>query len=167
MGASPVTQAACREPPPCRSAGRSAADRICRATSAAMRRSANEPRSGAADAYRPARGSWHDEAQNQARSATMSTEQMTVNGIELEVLRRGGGTPVLLLHGMDTVPPTAPFLDLLGRDAEIIAPSSPGFGKTRRPPDFDTIYDLVHLYLALIGELPYDKLALVGLSFGG
>jgi pimeloyl-ACP methyl ester carboxylesterase len=93
--------------------------------------------------------------------------RMTVNGIELEVLRRGSGTPLLLLHGMDTVHPEARFLDLLGRNAEIIAPSSPGFGNTRRPPDFDTIYDLVHLYLGVIDELPYDKLALVGLSFGG
>src|SRR5437588_1240615 len=167
MGASPVTQAACREPPPCRSAGHSVADRICRATGAAMRRSANRPRSGAADAYRPARGSWHDEAENQASSATMSTERMTVNGIELEVLRRGVGTPVLLLHGMDTVPPQARFLDLLGRNAEIIAPSSPGFGNTKRPADFDTIYDLVHLYLAVLDELPYERVALLGLSFGG
>ena len=92
---------------------------------------------------------------------------MNINGIELEVLRRGSGPPLLLLHGMDTVPPPAPFLDLLGQYADIIAPSSPGFGNTKRPPDFDTIYDLVHLYLAVIDELPYDKVALVGLSFGG
>ena len=97
----------------------------------------------------------------------MPKDRMTVNGIELEVLRRGSGTPLLLLHGMDTVHPEAPFLDVLGRNAEIIAPSSPGFGHTRRPPDFDTIYDLVHLYLAVIDDLPYDRLALVGLSFGG
>jgi pimeloyl-ACP methyl ester carboxylesterase len=94
-------------------------------------------------------------------------DRMTVNGIELEVLCRGAGTPVLLLHGMDTVHPKARFLDLLGHHAEIIAPSSPGFGNTKRPPDFDTIYDLVHLYLAVIDELPYDDLVLMGLSFGG
>src|ERR1700674_217665 len=93
--------------------------------------------------------------------------RMTVNGIELEVLRHGEGTPVLLLHGMDTVHPPARFLDLLGRHAEIIAPSSPGFGNTRRPPDFDTIYDLVHLYRAVIDELSYDQITLIGLSFGG
>ena len=74
---------------------------------------------------------------------------------------------MLLLHGMDTVHPNARFLDLLGREAEIIAPSSPGFGNTKRPPDFDTIYDLVHLYLALIDELPFERIALLGLSFGG
>jgi len=100
-------------------------------------------------------------------AGTGATDRMTVNGIDLEVLRRGAGRPVLLLHGMDSVSPAAPYLDLLGRHAEIIAPSSPGFGHSPRPDDFDTIYDLVHLYLALLDELPYDKVTLLGLSFGG
>ena len=97
----------------------------------------------------------------------MADERMVAGGIELEALRRGAGPPLLLLHGMDTVSPEAPFLDLLARHAEIIAPSSPGFGNSERPPDFDTIYDLVHLYLALIDELPDNQVALLGLSFGG
>ncbi|HEX3863158.1 MAG TPA: alpha/beta hydrolase [Stellaceae bacterium] len=97
----------------------------------------------------------------------MANDGMTINGIDLEVLRRGSGTPVLLLHGMDTVHPRAPFLDRLGQHAQIIAPSSPGFGNTPRPTDFDTMYDLVRLYLALIEDLPYDKITLMGLSFGG
>jgi pimeloyl-ACP methyl ester carboxylesterase len=98
----------------------------------------------------------------------MSSEsQMTVNGIELEVLRRGRGRPALVIHGMDSVSPKAPFLDLLGRDAELIVPSSPGFGHSARPDDFDTMYDLVHLYLALLDELPGGKVDVIGLSFGG
>jgi pimeloyl-ACP methyl ester carboxylesterase len=101
------------------------------------------------------------------RTESGGGDRMIVGGIELEVLRRGSGTPVLLLHGMDTVSPKARFLDLLGRDAEILAPSSPGFGNSPRPADFDTIYDLVHLYLAMLDELPCDKVALLGLSFGG
>ena len=96
-----------------------------------------------------------------------SAETTTVNGIELEVLRRGQGAPVVLLHGMDTVSPKAPFLDLLGRQVEVIAPSSPGFGNSKRPADFDTIYDLTHLYLAFLDQLPYEKVTLMGLSFGG
>jgi pimeloyl-ACP methyl ester carboxylesterase len=94
-------------------------------------------------------------------------ERMTVNGFELEVLRRGAGAPVVLLHGMDSVSPQARFLDLLGRHVEVIAPSSPGFGNSPRPEDFDTVYDLVHLYLALLDRLPYEKVTLIGLSFGG
>ena len=77
------------------------------------------------------------------------------------------GRPVLLLHGLHTVDPRAPFLDLLGRRAEIIVPSHPGFGHSERPADFDTVYDLVHLYLDVLEALPYEKVALVGLSFGG
>jgi pimeloyl-ACP methyl ester carboxylesterase len=96
-----------------------------------------------------------------------AAERMSVNGIELEVLRRGTGAPVVLLHGMDTVSPKAPFLDLLGQHVEIIAPSGPGFGNSKRPQDFDTIYDLTRLYLALLDQLPYEKVTLMGLSFGG
>ena len=96
-----------------------------------------------------------------------NVERVTVNGFELEVLRCGQGAPLLLLHGMDTVSPKAPFLDLLARHVDVTAPSNPGFGNSPRLADFDTIYDLTHLYLALLDQLPYEKVTLMGLSFGG
>lgn len=98
---------------------------------------------------------------------TADQQRLVVQDIELEVIRRGVGRPLLLLHGMQNVDPRARFFDLLGRHAEIIAPSHPGFGHSTRPADFETVYDLVHLYLALLDQLPYDKVALMGLSFGG
>ncbi|MEE9148949.1 MAG: alpha/beta hydrolase [Candidatus Tectomicrobia bacterium] len=94
-------------------------------------------------------------------------EMWSVGDIELEVVRRGTGRPVLLLHGMQNVDPQSRYLDLLGEGAEIIAPSHPGFGHSERPADFDTVYDLVHLYLDVLDALPYDRVTLVGLSFGG
>jgi pimeloyl-ACP methyl ester carboxylesterase len=60
--------------------------------------------------------------------ALAATEWLSVGGMELEVIRCGAGRPVLLLHGMQNIDPRARFLDLLGRHAEIIAPSHPGFG---------------------------------------
>jgi pimeloyl-ACP methyl ester carboxylesterase len=102
-----------------------------------------------------------------AMTSGQPAERLSVLGIELEVLRRGFGRPVLLLHGFDTIDADAPFLDLLGRHAELIAPSSPGFGDSPRPKDFDTVYDLVHLYLAALEALPGDKISLLGFSFGG
>ena len=96
-----------------------------------------------------------------------SGERLKACGIELEVLRRGTGRPILLLHGFQTVDPEARFLELLARHGEIIAPSSPGFGHSPRPKDFDTVYDLVHLYLELLDTLPGGKVTLVGFSFGG
>lgn len=94
-------------------------------------------------------------------------ERLSVRGIELEVLRRGAGRPILLLHGMESLDPRAPFLDLLAKHGEIIAPSHPGFGHSPRPDDFSSVYDLVHLYLDVLDALAHDRVTLVGLSFGG
>jgi len=94
-------------------------------------------------------------------------ERLSVRGMELELLRRGSGRPVLALHGMQPIDPGARFLEILGRSATVIAPSHPGFGGSPRPHDFDTVYDLVHLYLEMLEALPYNKITLMGFSFGG
>jgi pimeloyl-ACP methyl ester carboxylesterase len=99
--------------------------------------------------------------------ANAEAERLVVHGVELEVVRRGSGRPLLILHGFDTIDADARFLDLLGEHAEIVAPSSPGFGRSPRPPEFDTVYDLVHLYLAALDALHCDKVSLLGFSFGG
>ena len=101
------------------------------------------------------------------RETSSGANRIEVDGIELEVLRRGAGRTLLLLHGMETIPPQARFLDLLARRVAIIAPSSPGFGRSPRPEGFETVYDLVHLYLELLESLPEEKVSLVGFSFGG
>jgi pimeloyl-ACP methyl ester carboxylesterase len=93
--------------------------------------------------------------------------KLTVAGVELEVLRCGAGRSLLLLHGFETIDAAAPFLDLLAHHGEIIAPSSPGFGRSPRPKGFDTVYDLVHLFLAVLNALPGEKVTLIGFSFGG
>ncbi len=102
-------------------------------------------------------------------SATQSSsaDRLSVAGIELEVVRRGKGRPVLLLHGFNNVSPNAAFLQQLGDTAEILAPTHPGFGRSARPKDFETVYDIVHLYIELINGLPHERLSLIGLSFGG
>lgn len=96
-----------------------------------------------------------------------TNERLNVTDIEVEVLRRGAGRPILLLHGLQTISSKARILDLLAQRGEVIAPSSPGFGNTPRPKDFDTIYDLVHLHRALLDAMPDGPVTLVGLSFGG
>jgi pimeloyl-ACP methyl ester carboxylesterase len=98
---------------------------------------------------------------------TPTVEQRHVRGVALEVVRCGSGAPMLLLHGAHPVGPDAPFLQLLGRHAEVIAPSHPGFGRSTRPADFDTVYDLVHFYLDVLEHLGRDRVTLMGLSFGG
>ena len=89
--------------------------------------------------------------------ASAPAAPLKVRDIALEVVRRGAGQPILALHGLQPIDPAARFLDLLGRHAEIIAPSHPGFGNSPRPADFDTVYDLVHLYLDLLESLPHAE----------
>lgn len=97
----------------------------------------------------------------------MSTSVTALAGVELEVLRRGAGAPLLLLHGFQHLNPSLPIVDLLARDASLVAPSNPGFGRSTRPDDFRTVYDLVHLYLEFLDTLPQGPVTLMGLSFGG
>jgi pimeloyl-ACP methyl ester carboxylesterase len=94
-------------------------------------------------------------------------DRLSIRGIELDVVRRGAGRPLLWLHGFHAVDPRAPFLDLLAGHGEVIAPSHPGFGHTPRPQDFDSVYDLVQLYLEVLDTLGPARVTLVGASFGG
>jgi pimeloyl-ACP methyl ester carboxylesterase len=94
------------------------------------------------------------------------TERLRAGALDLEVRCRGSGQPILLLHGVNSVSPKAPFLDLLAERGEVIAPSLPGFGKSPRPDDFDTPYDLVHVCLDVLDALP-ERATMIGFSFGG
>ncbi len=97
----------------------------------------------------------------------IATQSMTIHGIVLEVLRGGDGDPIVLLHGMRSLTAASRFPALLAAYGSVIAPSSPGFGGSPRPKDFDTIQDLIHLQRALLDAIPGERVTLVGLSFGG
>jgi len=92
--------------------------------------------------------------------------RLQVGPLDLEVFRCGRGRPILLLHGVNPVSPQAAFVQMLAASGEVIAPSHPGFGASPLPEDFDTVYDLVHLYREVLDGLP-DKAAMIGFSFGG
>jgi pimeloyl-ACP methyl ester carboxylesterase len=96
-----------------------------------------------------------------------AAERLSLRGVDLQILRGGAGPPLLVLHGLAPVEPDAPVLELLAAHAEIMAPTHPGFGHAPRPDDFETVYDLVRLYLDLLDHLSYAKVTLMGLSFGG
>lgn len=97
----------------------------------------------------------------------MSTDTARLAGVELEVLRRGAGHTLLTLHGFQHLNPNSPIVEMLARDATLIAPSHPGFSRSTRPDDFRTVYDLVQLYVDFLDTLPPGPVTLMGLSFGG
>jgi pimeloyl-ACP methyl ester carboxylesterase len=95
---------------------------------------------------------------------------ITCGPFRLEALRRAGGrgsATILLVHGINPIDPQAAFLPPLAELGAIIAPSHPGFGRSPRPDDFDTMYDLVRLYLAVLDDIAGEDVTLIGLSFGG
>ena len=96
-----------------------------------------------------------------------ATDIVPFAGVELEVLRRGTGAPLLALHGFQHLNPQSEFVNLLARDVQLIAPSHPGFSRSTRPDDFRSVYDLVNLYLTFLDTLPPGPVTLMGLSFGG
>ena len=99
-------------------------------------------------------------------TARPATQIESIAAVELEVLRAGAGDPLLLLHGFQHIDAQLPIVERLARNARLIAPSHPGFGRSSRPADFGSVYDLVHLYLGLLETLP-RPLTVMGLSFGG
>ncbi len=86
---------------------------------------------------------------------------------ELEMFRVGSGRPILLIHGVNPIDPSAPFVSRLAQFGEVIAPSHPGFGASPLPPDFDTMYDLVNLWHAVLDTMASDDVTVIGFSFGG
>jgi pimeloyl-ACP methyl ester carboxylesterase len=65
-------------------------------------------------------------------------DRLTVRDVDLEVVRRGAGQPIVFLHGFHAPDPDSRFLERLSRKATIIAPSHPGFGASARPDDFES-----------------------------
>src|ERR1700744_4892771 len=86
----------------------------------------------------------------------------------LEIMRAGGehADTLLLIHDVNPISPTAPFVAELARRRNVVAPSHPGFGASPLPADFDTMYDLVNLYLDVLDNLDGD-VAVAGFGFGG
>jgi len=93
--------------------------------------------------------------------------KITVRGLELEVVHRGTGPLLLLLHGAGGIDPRAEFLDLLARHFEVVAPSHPGFGNSPLPDLFDSVDDLAYVYLDLLEQFDLRDVTLAGFSLGG
>ena len=92
---------------------------------------------------------------------------LTVHGVQLEVVDRGQGRPIVLLHGEDGLDPNAPFLDFLTASGRVIAPSHPAFGQSPEADGIDSVDDLAYLYLDLLAEQRLRDAVLVGFSLGG
>jgi len=88
-------------------------------------------------------------------------------GCDVEIIEAGSGRPLLFLHPMIGLRSAAPALAALAAQGRIIAPSHPGFGRSERPADFDSVDDLAFFYLDLMAELDLREAVLIGCDIGG
>jgi pimeloyl-ACP methyl ester carboxylesterase len=95
------------------------------------------------------------------------TGSLTIHGVQLEVVDRGQGRPILLLQEEDGLTPRGPFLASLAAYGRVIVPSHPGFGHSPDSTFIDTVDDLSYLYLDLLAELNLRDVVIIGCSLGG
>ena len=98
---------------------------------------------------------------------TRATGWLTVHDVQLEIVERGQGRPILWLHGEEGLDPSAPFLDRLAAHGRLLAPSHPGFGHSPDAESIDTVDDLSYLYLDLLAQRDARDVIVIGASLGG
>jgi len=114
---------------------------------------------------------WYKFGKTQGRQRLMSTAgsppaTQTIDGLQIEILTRGNGKPLLFLHPELGLDPAAAVVDRLASGARLVAPSHPGFGRSEVTKSLTTVDDLAYFYLDLIEALDLRGAALVGVSFG-
>jgi pimeloyl-ACP methyl ester carboxylesterase len=96
-----------------------------------------------------------------------TTEQVSVGGTELYLLKGGGGPPCLVLHGMEGHEGWLAFHDSLARSATVLAPSHPGYGHTAAPDWISTVQHQAIFYNWFLQDAGLQGLDLVGAGLGG
>jgi len=97
----------------------------------------------------------------------LKDEIVQIEGINIHVMRKGSGEPLIYLHGSNGNPAWTPFLESLSQHFDVIAPEHPGFGKSETAPWIREVDDLVYFYRSLLDHYGIEKAYFVGQSFGG
>jgi pimeloyl-ACP methyl ester carboxylesterase len=92
---------------------------------------------------------------------------VTIGATPIAVLEGGTGRPLLVLHAAGGTGIWLPYHELLAQHYRVIAPDSPGFGRSADSELVDGVDDLAFLYADLIQQLDLKDLIVLGSSFGG
>jgi pimeloyl-ACP methyl ester carboxylesterase len=96
-----------------------------------------------------------------------NSSKIELRGATVDVVRKGSGPQLFMLHGGGGPVAEMPFADKLAESFEVIAPVHPGFSGSPIPEHFDDMQDLVYLYRDLMDALDLDDAIMMGFSMGG
>ena len=102
-----------------------------------------------------------------ASSQTWQEENIEAGGLQLQVVRGGQGTPLLILHGEMGHPGWMKYHEALAGRFSLMIPSHPGFGTTPRLDWIMTVGDLAGWYHGALEDLGIDRINILAFSFGG
>ena len=100
-------------------------------------------------------------------SVAVKENSLQIGETTLNVLEGGSGRPLLILHAAGGTGMWMPHHELLARRFRVVAPDSPGFGRTPDSERITGVDDLAFLYADLIETLKLERPIVVGSSFGG
>jgi len=100
--------------------------------------------------------------------ATPHEEIVEVRGglLKIRMLSAGEGDPVLYLHGAGGLF-WDPLMDALAANHHVVAPEHPGAGVSQGLEHVEDLWDLVLYYNELLDQLGFERVTVVGHSFGG
>jgi pimeloyl-ACP methyl ester carboxylesterase len=90
-----------------------------------------------------------------------------VAGLELRVLAKGEGPPLLVLHDSLGNLGWLPLYERLAGSFSVVVPDLPGYGRSERPDWARSARDLAILVLQLLDRLGVGQVRVVGMGFGG
>ncbi|MET0458024.1 MAG: alpha/beta hydrolase, partial [Ilumatobacteraceae bacterium] len=92
----------------------------------------------------------------------------SINGGELYYEQGGDGPRLLFFNGSGaTLASSAPLIDVLRQQFEVLAHDQRGLGRTSVPPGPFTMADYAADGAALLDHVGWDRCAVIGVSFGG
>jgi len=95
-------------------------------------------------------------------------DSISVNGIKLAYIRRGKGTPLVLIHGFPLDHTSwEEVASLLENEFDIITPDLRGFGQSTTVETPYTVTDMADDLAGLLDHLAIEKTAIAGHSMGG
>jgi pimeloyl-ACP methyl ester carboxylesterase len=99
-------------------------------------------------------------------AAESAAAALVVDGARIETVERGSGRPLFFLHAENGIEPAAAIIEELAKNARVIAPTHPGFGRSELPKGMRSVDDLSYFYLDLLDQFDLRDVVVVGVSLG-